>query len=211
VLVGNPVRDRVRAVAGIPYPELQPGGPLRLLVFGGSQGARALADLVPPAIAELSPELRARLRVTQQCRPEDLDRVAESYRQAKVNVELRAFFDDLPERMAAAHLVISRSGASTVAELSVIGRPAILVPLPGAIDADQRNNALVFEAAGAGQIAEQATLSPALLATRIETLFADPDGLERAAAAAKGLGQPRAVERLADIAEELAAGGKKPE
>src|SRR5690606_3265968 len=128
--------------------------------FGGSQGARAFADLVPPAIAGLPQELRSRLRVTQQCRPEDLDRVADTYRQAKVNVELGAFFDDLPARTADSHLVIARAGASTVAELTAIGRPAILVPLPGSIDADQRNNALVVEAAGGGWIAEQATLSP---------------------------------------------------
>lgn len=206
VLVGNPVRDRVRAVADTPYPTI--GDTFRVTIFGGSQGARAFADLVPPAIAELPPELRHRIRVTQQCRPEDLDRVAEVYRQAKVNVELAAFFDDLPDRIAQSHLVISRSGASTIAELTVIGRPAILVPLPGAIDADQKNNALVIEAAGGGWIAEQATLSPSSLASRLSTLFGAPETLQRAAAAAKSLGQPRAVEKLADEAERLAARGK---
>jgi UDP-N-acetylglucosamine--N-acetylmuramyl-(pentapeptide) pyrophosphoryl-undecaprenol N-acetylglucosamine transferase len=148
------------------------------------------------------------LRVVQQCRPEDLDRVAEIYRQAKVNVELAAFFDDLPERIAQSHLVIARSGASTVAELTVIGRPAILVPLPGSIDADQKNNALVVEAAGGGWIAEQATLSPPSLATRLASLFGEPQVLQRAAAAAKSLGQPQAVEKLADLAERLVARGK---
>jgi UDP-N-acetylglucosamine--N-acetylmuramyl-(pentapeptide) pyrophosphoryl-undecaprenol N-acetylglucosamine transferase len=204
-LVGNPVRDRVRAVAGTPYPALGPNDPIRVLVTGGSQGARIFADLVPPAVAALPPELRSRLRVTQQCRPEDLDRVAETYRQAKINVELQSFFDDLPERMAQSHLVICRSGASTIAELTVIGRPSILVPLPGAIDADQKNNALFVEAAGGGWIAEQATLSPQSLGTRLATLFSDPAGLQRAAAAAKSLGQPTAVEKLADVAEALAA------
>lgn len=211
LLVGNPVRDRVRGVAKVPYPELEPGGVIRLLVFGGSQGARVFADLVPPAIAELPQELRHRLRVVQQCRPEDLDRVAETYRLAKVNVELSSFFDDLPERMAASHLVISRSGASSIAELTAIGRPAILVPLPGAIDADQKNNALVIEAAGGGWIAEQATLTPLSLGTRFASLLGDPGVLQRAAAAAKTLGQPDAVTKLADVAERLAAKGKKPQ
>lgn len=206
VLTGNPVRDRVRAVANTPFPELTADGPLRLVVFGGSQGARAFADLVPPAIAELSEAIRHRLRIVQQCRPEDLDRVAEAYRQAKVNVELQPFFTDLPARMANAHLVIGRAGASTVAELTVLGRPSILVPLPGAIDADQKNNAMVVDAAGGGWIVEQATLSPPSLANRLTSLFSDPATLQRAAAAAKSLGQPRAVEQLADLAEGVSRG-----
>lgn len=205
--VGNPVRDRVRAVADRPYPTLSAGGPINVLVFGGSQGARVFSEMVPPAIAQLPAELRARLHLTQQCRPDDLDRVAEVYRQAKVNVELAPFFADLPERMAAAHLVIARSGASTVAELCVIGRPAILVPLPGAIDGDQKNNALVLEQAGGGWIAEQATLSPLSLGTRLQSLLSDPTGLERAASAARSLGQPDAVSKLADLAERLAQKG----
>jgi len=206
VLTGNPVRDRVRNVASSGYQPLDADGPIRLVVFGGSQGARAFADLVPPAIAELSPELRARLRTVQQCRPEDLDRVAEAYRKAKVSVELQPFFSDLPERMAACHLVISRAGASTIAELTVLGRPAILVPLPGSIDGDQKNNAQVVDAAGGGWIAEQATLSPLSLATRLSSLFGDPAILATAAAAAKTLGQPQAVEQLAGLAEGLALG-----
>ena len=208
-LIGNPVRDRVRAIAGTPYPDLLPGGALRILVTGGSQGARAFADLVPPAIVALPEPLRHRLRIAQQCRAEDLDRVAEAYRQAKVNVELEPFFTDLPERMAASHLVICRSGASTVAELTVIGRPAILVPLPGSIDADQRNNALFLEAAGGGWVAEQATLSPQSLGTRIAELFGEPQTLHNAAGAAKSLGQPAAVAKLADIAEALASDARK--
>lgn len=205
VATGNPVRDRVRAVADTPYPALGPSDAIRLVVFGGSQGARAMAEIVPPAIALLPQEVRMRLRLTQQCRAEDLDRVAAAYREARVNVELAAFFDDLPDRMAKCHLVISRSGASTIAELCVLGRPAILIPLPGSIDADQKYNAMVVDAAGGGWIAEQASLSPQLLASRLETLFADPGGLARAAQAAKGLGQPRAVEQLADLVERRSA------
>jgi UDP-N-acetylglucosamine--N-acetylmuramyl-(pentapeptide) pyrophosphoryl-undecaprenol N-acetylglucosamine transferase len=207
-LTGNPVRDRVCAVANAPYPPLGAGEPIRLLVFGGSQGARAFADLVPPAIALLPPELRSRLRLVQQCRAEDLDRVAEAYRQAKVNVELAPFFTDLPEKMAQSHLVISRSGASTIAELCVIGRPAILVPLPGAIDADQKVNALVLDGAGGGWIAEQSTLSPPILAERLKSLLAAPETLARAAVIAKSLGRPDAVALLADLAEKLARGKK---
>ncbi len=208
-VTGNPVRDRVRDAARLPYPPLDDAdGAVRLLVFGGSQGARAFSDIVPPAIGLLPERLRQRLHVTQQCRAEDLERVADIYRQAKVNVELAAFFSDLPERMARSHLVIGRSGASTVAELCVIGRPAILVPLPGALDADQKNNALVVDGAGAGWIAEQATLSPQSLATRLDGLLGDPAGLARAAAAAASLGRPEAVERLADMAESIAGRGK---
>lgn len=205
-VTGNPVRDRVRAVAGTLYPELDPASPIRLVVFGGSQGARAFSEFVPPAIALLPEALRARLQIVQQCRPEDLDRVAETYRAAHVNVELQPFFTDLPERMAAAHLVLARSGASTVAELTVLGRPAILVPLPGALDADQKNNALVVEGAGGGWIVEQATISPPSLANRLASLFGDPATLSAAAAAAKSLGQPNAVERLADLVEDAGRG-----
>jgi UDP-N-acetylglucosamine--N-acetylmuramyl-(pentapeptide) pyrophosphoryl-undecaprenol N-acetylglucosamine transferase len=124
-----------------------------------------------------------------------------------VNVELASFFADLPRRMADSHLVIARSGASSVAELCVIGRPAILIPLPGSIDADQKNNALVIDAAGGGWIAEQATLSPQSLGTRLSSLFSEPERLNQAAAAAKSLGRPDAVEKLADLAEELAGRG----
>lgn len=206
VLTGNPVRDRVRAISNTPYPGLSDDEPLRMVVTGGSQGARVFADLMPPAIAALPEPLRHRLRIAQQCRPEDLDRVTEAYRAAKVNVELRPFFTDLPERMAGSHLVVARSGASTIAELTVLGRPAILVPLPGALDADQKNNALLMDNAKAGWIVEQATISPPSLANRLASLFGDPATLQAAAAAAKSLGQPRAVEILADLAEAAGRG-----
>ena len=203
VVTGNPLRDRVRAIAGQPYPPFGQDTPIRLVVTGGSQGARIFADVVPAAIALLPHQIRSRLSIVQQTRPEDIDRVTESYRQSRTNVEIATFISDLPERMAAAHLVIGRAGATTIAELTVIGRPAILVPLPGAIDADQKNNALVMETAGAGWVAEQATLSPQSLGTRLTTLLTDPATLIKAAAAARSLGQPRAVEKLADIAEML--------
>ena len=203
IVTGNPLRDRVRALIGQPYPALNANGPIRIVVTGGSQGARVLADVVPAAVALLPDTLRSRLSIVQQTRPEDIERVTESYRQSRSNVEIASFISDLPERMAAAHLVISRAGATTLAELTVIGRPAILIPLPGAIDADQKNNALVMENAGAGWLAEQGTLTPEALARRLQTLLTDPQTLIKAAAAARSLGQPHAVEKLADVAEML--------
>jgi UDP-N-acetylglucosamine--N-acetylmuramyl-(pentapeptide) pyrophosphoryl-undecaprenol N-acetylglucosamine transferase len=210
VLTGNPVRDRVRAAAATPYPAQTADGPITVVITGGSQGARAFSDLIPPAIAQLPEDLRARLRIVQQCRPEDLERVTKAYRVAKVNCNLQSFFTDLPEQMANAHLVIARAGASTITELTVLGRPSILVPLPGAIDSDQRHNAEFIDAAGGGWIMEQAKISPLSLATRLTALLGDPTVLEAAAVAARGLGQPRAVEHLADLAEALASKEKTP-
>lgn len=207
VLTGNPARDRVREIAAARrYAPPEAGGRLRLLVFGGSQGARAFSDLVPPAIALLPEPTRLRLDIVQQCRPEDLDRVAAVYRDLKVDVTLESFFSDLPERMIAAHLVICRSGASSVAELGVLGVPALFVPLPGSIDADQKANAGEFERAGAGWLIEQVNISPQSLANRLEDLFNAPDQLQAAARAAKAEGRPDAVARLADLAETIAAG-----
>ncbi|HTJ57077.1 MAG TPA: undecaprenyldiphospho-muramoylpentapeptide beta-N-acetylglucosaminyltransferase [Devosiaceae bacterium] len=208
VITGNPVRDRAREAAKVPYPMLGPNDAIRVLVFGGSQGARAFGQLVPAAIALLPPQLRSRLALVQQVRAEDMDQVTDAYRLAKINVDLAPFFSDLPERMAQSHLVISRSGGGTVAELCVIGRPAILIPLPGAIDADQKNNALVLDQAGGGWIAEQASLTPQALAERLNALLSAPQSLAKAAAVAKSLGRPDAVALLADLAEKLAAGRK---
>lgn len=205
VVTGNPVRDRVRdAAEHFRYSAPKVGGRIDLLVFGGSQGARAISEIVPAAVAGLPEEMRKRLRIVQQCRADDLERVASVYRDLKLNVELSPFFDDLPERMIQSHLVIGRSGASTVAELGVLGCPAILIPLPGSLDADQRANAAVFEMAGAGWLLEQATLSPQSLGTRLYELFSTPELLELAAQRAKALGQPDAVMRLADLTEQVA-------
>lgn len=207
VLTGNPVRDRVLAAAGAEFPPIGEDAPLRLLVFGGSQGARFFSEVVPGAVLGLPPELKDRVAVTQQCREEDLDRVARAYAAEKIDVELATFFADLPERIAASHLVVGRAGASTVAELSVIGRPSVLVPLPGSLDQDQRANAQILADAGAAVVLDQANLSPQTLASELEGLLADPGKLTAMASSAKAVGKPDAVSRLADLAERVATAG----
>lgn len=202
-LTGNPVRPAVVAAAATPYPAS--GDPLRLLVFGGSQGARIMADVVPGAIGLLDAGLRARLALVQQARAEDLDRVRNAYAELAVAVEIAAFFPDLPARMAASHLVVARSGASTVAELAAIGRPAILVPLPHAIDQDQFANAGVLEKAGGALRLVQEELTPRRLAAEIAALAAAPQRLTAMAAAAQSLGRLDAADRLADLLLKVAA------
>ncbi|HXF54229.1 MAG TPA: undecaprenyldiphospho-muramoylpentapeptide beta-N-acetylglucosaminyltransferase [Hyphomicrobiaceae bacterium] len=202
-LTGNPVRSAVLDCAGSPYHAPLPDEPLTILVFGGSQGARVFADVVPAALARLTADRRRLLKVVQQCRPEDLDRVRAAYIEAGIDAELATFFSDLPQRMAAAHLVVSRSGASTVAELAVIGRPAILVPLPHALDNDQLRNATTLERTGGAWCIPQAEFTPERLADEIERLASDPERLARAAAAVREQGRPDAVVRLADLVEEL--------
>ena len=203
IVTGNPVRDRVMRVADVPYPAIDADSPLHLLIFGGSQGARAFSDIVPSAIVGLPSALKRRLVVTQQCRSEDLERVTAVYRGARINVSLSTFFSDLPELMSRAHLVIGRAGASTIAELGVIGRPAILVPLPGSLDQDQRANGSLMVAAGGGWMFEQATLSPHSLGNRLSELLGDPEQLAIAAAHARKLGHRDAVQRLAEATERL--------
>jgi UDP-N-acetylglucosamine--N-acetylmuramyl-(pentapeptide) pyrophosphoryl-undecaprenol N-acetylglucosamine transferase len=205
-LTGNPVRGVVLEQAAHPYPSLEPGGPVRLLVFGGSQGARFFSNTVPAALERLTPDLRARLHVTQQCRPEDLVRVSEIYGHTEIHAECNAFFPDLPQRMAACHLVIARAGASSIAELTVIGRPAILVPLPHALDNDQLLNASSLADAGGAWCIEEKDLDEKRLADELAALISDPARLSLAAEAAKRQGRPNAVNALADLAEELAEG-----
>ncbi|MEQ8269171.1 MAG: undecaprenyldiphospho-muramoylpentapeptide beta-N-acetylglucosaminyltransferase [Parvibaculum sp.] len=205
VLTGNPVRDAVIAQADVPY-EAPAEGPIRLLVFGGSQGARVMSEIVPGALARLPEALRRRLSVVQQARAEDIDAVRATYERAGIAAELNAFFDDMPERIARCHLVIGRSGASTVSELGVIGRPAILVPLPHSLDNDQKANAGKLAQAGAGWMIEQKDFTEAALAARLVQLFGAPAELAAAARAAKAQGQPNAVRELADLVEALGRG-----
>jgi UDP-N-acetylglucosamine--N-acetylmuramyl-(pentapeptide) pyrophosphoryl-undecaprenol N-acetylglucosamine transferase len=200
---GNPVRDAVIDWSARPYRAAGPGEPFNLLVFGGSQGARYFSEAVPPAIARLSTDARARLCIVQQCREEDLAEVRSAYAAAGVAAELQTFFKDLPERIANAHLVVGRAGASSIAELTVLGRPALLVPLPHAVDNDQLRNATRLAEAGAGWCLEQRALTVEKLSETISSLMAEPAVLSAAAGAAKQLGRPDAVVRLADLAEEL--------
>ncbi len=204
VRTGNPVRAAVAALADRGYQPATPGQPARLVVLGGSLGARAFSDLVPAALAR-SPDLY-RLELTQQCRPEDLARVEAAYAAVRIRrAEVAAFFSDMPARMAAAELVIARAGASTVAELVVIGRPSILLPLPGAIDDHQRANARALAAAGAALVLEEPGLTPERLEADITALLNDRPRLSAMATAAGRLGRPGAADLLADLLLTLAA------
>jgi UDP-N-acetylglucosamine--N-acetylmuramyl-(pentapeptide) pyrophosphoryl-undecaprenol N-acetylglucosamine transferase len=200
---GNPVRDTVIDWSQRAYSKPDVTGPLSLLVFGGSQGARFFSEAMPPALERLPEALRRRLFVVQQCREEDLAKVEAAYTAAGIRAKLATFFANLPEEMARSHLVVGRAGASTVAELTVMGRPSILVPLPHAIDNDQLANALLLDEAGGALCLEQKTLTPEAMADALTRLLGNPDGLAAAAANAKAQGRPDAVLRLADLVEEL--------
>ncbi len=204
---GNPVRDVVIRASAIPFLPPEPNGQLRLVVFGGSQGARFFSDTVPDALTRLPAPLRARLDVVQQTRVEDLDRVRLAYAAAGIHASLETFFRDLPERMANTHLVIGRAGASSVAELTVIGRPSILVPLPHALDNDQLQNATRLAESGGAWCIEQKDLTAERLGGEIARLAGAPLELQQAAAAAKLQGRPDAVKRLADLVETMAGTG----
>ena len=199
VTVGTPMRPAILTAAAVPFAQPEPNGPLRILVVGGSQGARVMSDIVPGAIEKLEPMLWSRLVLTQQVRKEDMGRVRAIYEQRKINAELAPFFTDLPARLASSHLVISRSGAGTVAELAAIGRPSILVPLPGAIDQDQFANAGVLADVGGALRIPQAEFTPDRLAAEISALAAEPARLTAMASAARGVGRLDAAERLADL------------
>jgi len=196
---GNPVRPMVIEAAATPYDAPRAGGPFRLCVFGGSQGARVMSEIVPPALERVDAALRSRLVLVQQARAEDKAAVEEAYARLGVSAEIAPFFIDLPARLASAHLVIARSGASTVAELSVIGRPSILVPLPHALDQDQLMNAATLASAGAATVVKQADFTPDWLAGELTRLLADPSPLAAAAAAARAQGHADAADRLADL------------
>jgi UDP-N-acetylglucosamine--N-acetylmuramyl-(pentapeptide) pyrophosphoryl-undecaprenol N-acetylglucosamine transferase len=204
-LVGNPVREPVRALGNSPYRAPGIDRVVDILVFGGSQGAASFSQVIPEAILSLPAPLRARVRLVQQCRPEDLQRVRATYDRAGIVAELAPFFADLPQRLASAHLVIGRSGASTVAELATIGRPSILIPYPHAADDHQTANARAFEATGACIVIAHADFTVAALAGHLKTLFEAPQRLAEMAAAAHTAGRPDAAARLADMVEALIA------
>lgn len=201
---GNPVRDQVIAAAERPYWAPLEGEEIRLLVFGGSQGARYFSDALPEALALLPAGLRARLNVVQQAREEDIDRVRAAYRSNGIAAEVASFFDSLPDIMARSHLIIARAGASTISELTVIGRPSILVPLPHALDNDQLHNAMRLSDSGAAWCIAQDKLTPQVWAKEIAERIGESERLVQTADAAKAHGRPDAVVALADVVEELA-------
>ncbi|HEY1862905.1 MAG TPA: UDP-N-acetylglucosamine--N-acetylmuramyl-(pentapeptide) pyrophosphoryl-undecaprenol N-acetylglucosamine transferase [Roseiarcus sp.] len=205
-VTGNPVRPSVIAAAAIPYPE-QTGQRLNLLVTGGSQGARVMADVTPAAIALLNPDERQWIRLTQQARGEDSARVAGACARMNFPVEIAEFFPDLPARIAGAHLIIGRAGASTVSELAVIGRASVLVPFPHALDQDQAANAATLAKSGGAIVLPQSEFTPERLAAILRDALAAPAKLKAAAMAAKSVGAPDAAERLADLVLEVARPG----
>ena len=201
-VTGNPVRAAVSEIA--PYIAPSPAGPVNLLVFGGSQGARVFGRVTPPAIALLPEALRNRLKLVQQVRREDVEDVTKAYRDMGIDAELSPFFKDMPARYQWAHLVMCRSGASSVAEIEASGRPALMIPLPNSIDDHQRANARSLGDRGAGWVLDENEASPQALAERLTAVLSDPPGLQHAADTARGLARIDAAERLADVVEDLA-------
>jgi UDP-N-acetylglucosamine--N-acetylmuramyl-(pentapeptide) pyrophosphoryl-undecaprenol N-acetylglucosamine transferase len=203
IVTGNPVRGEIAALASLPYPGLGARERFRLLVLGGSQGARVFSRVVPAAVLLLSDERRGRLKIEQQARPEDEDAVRAAYAEAGVEAEVSSFFKDVPSRLATCHLLISRAGASSCAELTAAGRPAILVPYPHAIDDHQTANAQAIDAVGGAWLIPERSLGEAKLAERLDALIAMPEALGGAARAARAAGRPDAAERLAALVERL--------
>jgi UDP-N-acetylglucosamine--N-acetylmuramyl-(pentapeptide) pyrophosphoryl-undecaprenol N-acetylglucosamine transferase len=202
VLTGNPVRADICALRDWPYP--MPNKTLNIFITGGSQAAKVFGEIVPQAVAKLPQDIRSKLHIVQQSKEPD---TAGKYRAADVTSDIRPFFDDMSERLAACHLFIGRSGASTVAEIAVVGRPAIFVPYPGHADQQQLHNAELIAQKGGGWIIPQDKFTPDLLAEYLERFANTPVLLEKAAAAAKDCGQPEAVKNLADLVEKTLADG----
>jgi UDP-N-acetylglucosamine--N-acetylmuramyl-(pentapeptide) pyrophosphoryl-undecaprenol N-acetylglucosamine transferase len=209
ILSGIPVRDAVLAFRGAPYQPPDKTSRLLLLVFGGSQGARFFSEALPPALRKLPEALRERLTVVQQAREEDIEALRAAYAKAGISAEIAPFFRDLPERIAKAQLVIARAGASTVAELTTIGRPALLVPLPHALDNDQLENATRLEQAGGGWCVKQSELTDERLAGLLQDLLSSPERLAKAAEKSRDMATPGAVKRLADMVEALVKSGER--
>lgn len=230
LLVGNPVREEVRQLADQPFPPLGEDGVFRLLVTGGSQGASILAEVVPEGLALLPVAFRHRLQVTQQCRAEDIEGVRARYAALDIPADLSTYIPDMPDKLAWAHLVIARAGASTIAELTAAGRPAILVPLPSATDDHQTANAREMAKSGGARVMKQTKLSaaeiadadivapgderqhtagrftPLELSRQMQKLALEPGALENAAARARSVGRPNATRDLADLVERMARG-----
>lgn len=210
VRTGMPVRPAFARLRDRAYQPPDPGSPIRLMVLGGSQGAKVFGDVVPAAVDRLTARLRSRLAIAQQCRPEALAEVEDAYRRIGITAELASFFEDVPQRLASAHLLIARAGASTIAEVTAVGCPAILVPYPFATDDHQTANARALADAGGAWLMPQETLTPEGLASLLEELLSRPGQLGAAAQAARAAGCERAAARLADLVLET-IGAEPPE
>lgn len=204
VLVGNPVRAEIARLGEMPFPAFDQYGPFKILVTGGSQGASVLSAVVPEGLALLEPSLRHRLQVVQQCRPDDIEQVRERYRELGIPAELVTFIEDMAAKLADAHLFVGRAGASTIAELTAAGRPAILIPFAAATDDHQTANAREITRAGGARTIQQANFRPAVLARQIEAMAGDSRALDNAAQRALSVGRPHAARDLADLVERVA-------
>ena len=206
VLVGNPVREEVTRLGEAPLPPFDEFAPLKILITGGSQGATVLGEIVPEGLGALGPAIRHRLQIVQQCRPDDIEQVRARYSELGIPAELMTYITDMPDKIAEAHLVIARAGASTIAELTAAGRPAILVPLPSATNDHQTANAREMAKAGGARMIPQDEFTPDTLAHQIEALAEDPQALANAAARALSVGRPHATRDLADLVERIGGG-----
>jgi len=206
ILIGNPVREEIARLGELPFPAFDEYAPLKILVTGGSQGATVLSAVVPEGLGMLEPSLRRRLQVVQQCRPDDIERVRQQYADLGIPAELTTYIEDMASKLADAHLVIGRAGASTVAELSAAGRPAILIPFAAATDDHQTANARELVKAGGARAIAQDNFTPEVLARQIEALAMDPVALNNAAARALSVGRPHAARDLADLVERIGNG-----
>jgi UDP-N-acetylglucosamine--N-acetylmuramyl-(pentapeptide) pyrophosphoryl-undecaprenol N-acetylglucosamine transferase len=206
VLVGNPVRQAILKIGEMPFPPFDETAPLKILVTGGSQGATILGRVVPSGLGMLDPSLRHRLQVVQQCRPDDIEEIRARYAELGIPAELMTYILDMPEKLADAHLVIGRAGASTIAELTAAGRPAILIPFGAATDDHQTANARDMTKAGGARTIPQGEFTPEGLARQIEAIASDPNALANAAARSLSVGRPNAASDLADLVERVGGG-----
>jgi UDP-N-acetylglucosamine--N-acetylmuramyl-(pentapeptide) pyrophosphoryl-undecaprenol N-acetylglucosamine transferase len=206
MLVGNPVREEIARLGELPFPPFDEIAPLKILITGGSQGATILGEVVPEGLALLQPSLRRRLQVVQQCRPDDIERIRKRYAELGIPAELLTYIEDMPDKLADAHLVIGRAGASTIAELTAAGRPAILIPFAAATDDHQTANAREMTKAGGARTIQQSGFTAVVLARQIEAMAADPIALNNAAARALSVGRPHAARDLADVVERVGNG-----
>jgi len=206
VVIGNPVREEISRLGELPFPAFDEAAPLKILVTGGSQGASILGRIVPEGLGLLDPSLRRRLQIVQQCRPDDIDRVRQRYAELGIPAELMTYIEDMAAKLGDCHLMIGRAGASTIAELTAAGRPAILIPFAAATDDHQTANAREMVKAGGARSIPQSGFTPDVLARQVEALAMDPVALNNAAARALSVGRPHAARDLADLVERIGNG-----